>query len=98
MMTDAEIAAAIWPIYQRYVGRFNTTDTRASFCAEVNIAFGLDGQEWIADKCLICDLTNNPLTVVAANGFEFDFFFKRDGKTHILTSGELVRAHRAGLL
>lgn len=93
-MTDTEIAAAIWPIYQQYVGRLNTADTRASFRAEVQAVLGPDGE----DQRLVCDDMNNPPAVVASNIFWFDFLFIRDGKKLHLSSGELLRAHRAGLL
>ena len=34
----------------------------------------------------------------AQNGFAFDFFFKRDGKSFCLTSDELIRAYHTGLI
>ena len=93
-MIDAELAAAIWPIYQRYVGHLNTEDTRASFRADVHAVLGPDGEH----QMLVCDETNNPPNVIAANGLGFDLFFKRDGKSFQLNSAELIRAHLAGML
>ena len=93
-ITEADLAAAIWPIYQRYVGHLNTEDTRASFCADVNAVLGPDGEH----QTLVCDSTNNPPNVIAANGLGFDLSFKRDGKSFQLNSAELIRAHLAGML
>jgi len=64
------------------------------FRADVHAVLGPDSE----DQRLVCDITNNLPTVVAVGGFGFDLFFKRDGKTFCLTSDELIRAHRAGLL
>ena len=47
---------------------------------------------------LVCDETNNPPNVIAANGLGFDLFFKRDGKSFQLNSAELIRANLAGML
>jgi hypothetical protein len=93
-MTDAELADAIWPIYQRYVGHLNTEDTRASFRADVHAVIGSDGEHQI----FVCDGTNNPPNVIAANGLGFDLFFKRDGKSLQLSSADLIRAHLADLI
>ena len=60
-MIDAELAAAIWPIYQRYVGHLNTEDTRASFRGDVHAVLGPDGEH----QMLVCDSTNNPPNVIA---------------------------------
>ena len=92
-MIDAELAAAIWPIYQRYVGHLNTEDTRASFRADVHAVLGPDSE----DQRLVCDITNNLPTVVAVGGFGFDLFSPAIWATEaglILWAAHLWALHR----
>jgi hypothetical protein len=99
-MTDAELAAALWSIYQRYVGSLNTAETRLLFRADVHAVLGPDRLDpnWDDYQHLICDLTNNPPDVVARGDLGFDFAFKRDGKKFVLSGSDLNRFNRIGLL